>query len=198
MRTPRYKLENWAEVKVKFKILTLAEIGENGLRVFFYPGSVSSEVSLTDNKWKMVRTDLDWVKMKSCQKRRKKNRRTMGIVKLHLIWSSITKLGTCWLDFRFPCWSIVNMSALIVIIMIMITITITITITMIIIKLRNSTWLQDLCGQTSCLTDRQGPTRSASISRSEEHKDHDDDGDDDGDGYGDDGDGDADWWWYWR
>ena len=185
MRTPRYKLENWAEVKVKFKILTLAEIGENGLRVFFYPGSVSSEVSLTDNKWKMVRTDLDWVKMKSCQNRRKKNRRTMGIVKLHLIWSSITKLGTCWLDFRFPCWSIVNMSALIVIIMI-------------IIKIKNSTWLQDLCGQTSCLTDRQGPTRSASISRSEEHKDHDDDGDDDGDGYGDDGDGDADWWWYWR
>ena len=39
------------------------------------------------------------------------------------------------------------------------------------------TWWQGLCGQTSCLRDRPGLTRSASISQSE---DEDDDDDDDG------------------
>ena len=52
------------------------------------------------------------------------------------------------------------------------------------------TWWQGLCGQTSCLRDRQGLTRSASISQSE-HKDGDGDDEDghnvhDGDGDGED------------
>ena len=39
------------------------------------------------------------------------------------------------------------------------------------------TWWQGLCGQTSCLRDRQGLTRSASISQSEDEDDDDDDDD---------------------
>ena len=50
------------------------------------------------------------------------------------------------------------------------------------------TWWQGLCGQTSCRRDRQGPTRSASISQSDD--DVDDDDDDDDDNYDDIDDGD--------
>ena len=57
------------------------------------------------------------------------------------------------------------------------------------------TWWQGLCGQTSCLRDRQGLTRSASISQSEDEDDDDDDdgnNDDDYDDDADDADGDYD------
>ena len=81
-----------------------------------------------------------------------------------------------------------NMFVFTIIHMIIIITIIHITVIIIIIII---TWWRGLCGQTSCLRDRQGPTRSASISQSE-HKD-DDYGDDDGDDdLGGDGDGDGD------
>ena len=61
-----------------------------------------------------------------------------------------------------------NMSALIIIIIIIVLMII-------------ATWWPSLCEQTSCLRDRQGPTRSVSISQSEGGDDEDHDGDDDDD-----------------